>query len=140
MRSLFLKIFNTGNQNLIVDQVLVIPSPGPFIVQPLPAAPVTLVPGADIEFTVTFTPTIPGTTDKGIIRIVSNDPNNPVFDVNVTATDGAGTLATAIADFGDFGQVCIGSFHDEPLTLANTGSCNLTVLDITSSSGAFLPP
>jgi hypothetical protein len=139
VRSLFLKIFNTGNQNLIVDQVLIIPSPGPFIVQPLPAAPVTLVPGADIEFTVTFTPTTPGTTETEIIRIVSNDPNNPVFDVNVTATNGTGTLATGIADFGDFGRVCVGAFHDQPLTLANTGSCNLTILDVTSSSGAFLP-
>jgi hypothetical protein len=101
---------------------------------------VTLVPGANIEFTITFTPTTPGATETGIIRIVSNDPNNPVFDVNVSARDGAGALATAIADFGDFGQVCVGSFRDEPLTLANTGSCQLTILDITSSSGAFLPP
>ncbi len=140
VRSLFLKLFNTGNQNLIVDQVFAIPIAGPFVVDPLPATPVTLVPGAEIEFTIRFTPTTPGALETGIIRIVSNDPNNPVFDVNVTATDGVGTLATAIADFGDFGQVCVGSFRDEPLTLANTGSCKLTILDITSSSGAFLPP
>ena len=140
VRSLFLKIFNTGNQGLIVDQVFAIPNSGPFIVAPLPATPVTLVPGADIEFSVTFTPTTPGATETGIIRIVSNDPNNPVFDVNVSATDGAGTLATAIADFGDFGKVCVGSFRDEPLTLANTGLCKLTIFNITSSSGAFLPP
>jgi hypothetical protein len=140
VRSLFLKIFNTGNRDLIVDQVFAIPSPGPFVVDPLPSTPVTLVPGADIEFTIRFTPAAPGAIETGVIRIVSNDPNHQVFDVKVTATDGAPRLATAIADSGDFGHVCVGSFRDEPLTLANTGNCRLTIFDITSSSGAFLPP
>jgi hypothetical protein len=139
-RSLSVELFNTGNQDLIVDQVLVIPSAGPFVVEPLPAAPVTLVPGAEITFTLTFSPAAPGVTETGIVRIVSNDPNHPVFDVDVTATSGSGALTTAIADSGDFGQVCVGSFRDEPLTLANTGSCTLTISAITSSSGAFLPP
>lgn len=139
-RALFLKLFNTGNQDLMVDQVFAIPTPSPFVVNPLPATPLTLVPGANIEFTITFVPTTPGATEAGVIRIVSNDPNNPVFDVNVSATVGVGHLATAIADSGDFGHVCVGSFREEPLTLANTGSCKLTIFDISSSLSAFFTP
>jgi hypothetical protein len=138
--SIFLKIFNTGDQDLIVDQVFAIPSPGVFSVDPLPATPLTLAPTDEIEFTITFSPTTPDTTETAFVRIVSNDPNNPVFDVEVTATTGSGELATIIADSGDFGRVCGGSFRDQPLTLANTGTCTLTILDITSTSGAFLPP
>ena len=138
--SLQLEIFNVGNLDLIVDQVLALPSTGPFIVQPLPSTPVTLAPGSDVDFTITFTPPAPGTTQTGTIRITSNDPNTPYFDITVTATAGAGSLAVAIADHGEFGKVCVGSIRDEPLTLANTGSCMLTVTDITSSSSEFLPP
>jgi Abnormal spindle-like microcephaly-assoc'd, ASPM-SPD-2-Hydin/Protein of unknown function (DUF1573)/Fungal fucose-specific lectin len=138
-RSLFLKIFNTGNQNLIVDQVFAVPSPGPFGVDPLPAPPVTLDPGAGMEFTITFTPTTPATTETGIIRIVSNDPNKPVLDVNVTGAMGTAQLETVIPDNGDFGNVCLGSFVDELLTINNSGTCPLLISNITAAPG-FLAP
>ncbi|MGH6835062.1 MAG: choice-of-anchor D domain-containing protein [Methylocella sp.] len=138
--SLSVEITNVGDLDLIVDQVLALPNPGPFTVQPFPSTPVTLKPGAEVDFTITFTPTAVGTTQTGTIRITSNDPVTPTFDINVTATAGTGSLATAIADHGDFGKVCVGSFRDEPLTLANNGTCKLSVTDIASSSPDFLPP
>ncbi len=138
--SLDIEIFNVGNLDLIVDQVFAVPSTGPFTVQPLPTTPVTLAPGAEVDFTITFSPTAPGTTQTGIIRITSNDPNSPTLDINVTATTGTGVLAVAIADHGGFGKVCLGSQRDEPLTLANTGTCTLNVIDISSSSLDFLTP
>jgi hypothetical protein len=138
--SLSVAIFNVGDADLIVDQVLALPAAGPFTVQPLPTTPVTLKPGAELAFTVTFTPTAPGTVQAGTLRITSNDPTTPTLDFALTAVAGEGALATAIADSGDFGKVCVGSFRDEPLTLANKGTCKLTVTGIVSSSGEFLLP
>jgi hypothetical protein len=42
-----------------------------------------------------------------------------------------------IADAGAYGDVCLDSFKDRPLTLVNSGGCNLTVSNITSSSPEF---
>ena len=138
--SLELEIFNVGDLDLIVDKVLALPSPGDFSVAALPATPVTIKPGAEVEFTITFTPSTAGVTETGTIRILSNDPVSPTFDIKVKAAAGVGALFTAIADAGDFGKVCVGSFRDEQLTLSNNGNCKLTVTGVGSSSADFLPP
>jgi len=43
-----------------------------------------------------------------------------------------------IADAGNFGRACVGSFVDEMLSLSNSGHCTLTITGITSSSAEFL--
>ena len=138
--SLTLEIFNVGDLDLIVDQVFALPNPGDFAVEPLPSTPVTLKPGAEVEFTITFTPSVRGITERGTIRITSNDPVTPTLDIPLTATAGTGALATVIADRGDFGKICLGSFRDAPLTLANNGTCDLSVTNIQSSSTDFIVP
>jgi hypothetical protein len=45
-----------------------------------------------------------------------------------------------IADKGNFGNVCVGSFADEPLVVNNGGRCTLFVTAITASSAEFLVP
>ncbi len=139
-KSLDVEVFNVGDSDLIVDQVMALPATGPFAVEPLPTTPVTLKPGAEVEFAVTYTPTVLGTTQTGVLRITSNDPVTPTLDIKLSAATGSGILVTAIADNGDFGKVCVDSLRDEPLTLANRGTCLLTVIGIVSSSGAFLVP
>jgi hypothetical protein len=135
-----LEIFNVGDVDLIVDGVQALPSPGDFTVMPLPAPPMTIKSGDSVEFSVRFNPSAPGVTETGKIRVTSNDPNAPLLDIPLTATAGTGSLATAIADHGDFGEVCLGSFHDESLTLSNHETCTLTISAITSSAPDFLPP
>jgi hypothetical protein len=49
-------------------------------------------------------------------------------------------LATAIANSGNFGNVCVGKFADELLTINNTGSTPLSISAIISSSPDFLVP
>lgn len=49
-------------------------------------------------------------------------------------------IVTAIANAGDFGDVCPGSFADEILTINNTGFSLLLISNITSSSPDFLTP
>jgi hypothetical protein len=135
-----LEVFNVGDADLIVDSVQALSGSGDFAVLPLPAPPMTIGSGGSVTFTVAFSPSAAGVTETGTVRVTSNDPNTPLLDIPVTATAGTGVLATAIADQGDFGAVCCGSFRDEPLTLANSGSCPLTITAITSSSAAFQLP
>jgi hypothetical protein len=49
-------------------------------------------------------------------------------------------LVASIPDSGSFGDTCLGDFHDEMLTLSNSGHCPLTITGILSSSGDFLVP
>jgi hypothetical protein len=53
---------------------------------------------------------------------------------------GVPAVTTAIADHGNFGECCVGSFRDEPLTVSNSGTGPLLISDITSSSPDFEPP
>ena len=110
-----------------------------FAVLPTPSTPVTVEPGEEIAFTVSFTPSVAGASETAIIRIASNDPTAPFVDVAATGSKGTGRLATAIADAGAFGNVCLGSFADELLTLSNSGICPLTIVNIVGSAD-FLAP
>ncbi len=49
-------------------------------------------------------------------------------------------IVTAIANAGDFGDVCLASFADEILNINNTGFSLLLISNITSSSPDFLAP
>jgi hypothetical protein len=49
-------------------------------------------------------------------------------------------LVLGIAAAGAFGEVCRGSFRDEPLLLNNAGPCTLSITGITSSSAQFVVP
>lgn len=52
-----------------------------------------------------------------------------------------GSIATAIANRGNFGDACVGSFRDELLTINNNGWGPLRITDITSSDPVeFEPP
>ena len=45
-----------------------------------------------------------------------------------------------IANAGSFGDVCVGSFADEPLIVTNSGKCALSITAISSSAADFLAP
>ncbi|MEO6701517.1 MAG: choice-of-anchor D domain-containing protein [Jatrophihabitantaceae bacterium] len=139
-KSIELELSNVGDLDLIVDSVQALPSPGSFAVLPLPAPPLTIKAGETIGFDVRYTPSAAGVTEAAKVRITSNDPNHPSFDLPVSAQAGTGVLVTAIADHGDFGEVCPGQLRDQPLTLANSGHCPLTISSISSSTPQFQPP
>jgi hypothetical protein len=75
----------------------------------------------------------PGRTVENF-RLVPNDNN--IGQLNVVLV----RLALVIADSGDVGNVCVGSFKDIVLYLSNSGFNPVTVTGITSSSGEFLVP
>jgi protein involved in polysaccharide export with SLBB domain len=136
---LTITVYNVGVTDLVVTNVQVLFGSSDFAVLPTPATPITVLPGDEVTFTVSYTPSTPGLSESAIIRIASNDPTAPFVDVEATGAMGAPTVATAIADNGDFGNVCLSSFADELLTINNSGTCPLLIYDITGS-GDFLPP
>src|SRR5208283_2542423 len=81
-----------------------------------------------------------GVLETATIRITSNDPVTPDFDIKTSGTRGTGSLETVIADSGNFGDVCVGGFSDMELTLNNNGPCQLSILGISSSSTEFEVP
>jgi hypothetical protein len=111
-----------------------------FVVEPFPATPLVIAPGGEVDFTVHYAPTAPGAIDVATIRIRSNDPAAPDLDLLATGVGGVATAEVAIADAGDFGEVCLGSFVDRDLVINNAGSCRLEIRAITSSSPAFIVP
>ena len=140
---LTIDVYNVGSADLVVISVqyLVGSAATPaFSVLSTPATPLVISAGEEVTFTVAYTPTAPGVTDIATIRIISNDPNAPVVDVTATGSEGTGIVATAIADNGDFGDVCVGSLADQMLTINNPGSCPLSITGITTFPPDFLAP
>ena len=137
---LTLKIFNVGALDLIVDSVQRLSGSAEFTVLPNPVTPATIEAGDHLDFTVQFLPTTRGVPKSATIRIVSNDPAKPIFDVVATGLAGTGRLTTVIADNGNLGDVCLGSFVEEDLIINNDGPCQLSILNIHSSSSDFITP
>jgi hypothetical protein len=137
---LTLEIFNVGGLDLIVDSVQRFSGSSDFTVLPNPVTPLTIAPGDHVDFTVEFLPTIRGVAETATIRIVSNDPVRPHLDLATTGMLGTGRLETVIADNGNLGDVCLGSFAEEDLIINNNGPCQLSILNIHSSSPDFITP
>jgi len=100
--------------------------------------PIAVSPGASISLAVRFKPAAVGFR-TGTITIFSNDLFNP-HSIRVSGTGVAPRLVLGIADSGNFGDICLGAFKDEPLLVNNGGKCMLLIDGVTSSSGEFLPP
>jgi photosystem II stability/assembly factor-like uncharacterized protein len=139
-RYLTIAVYNVGSKELVVTSVQRLIGSSGFSVLSNPATPLILPPGEDIEFTVAYSPTAATVPEAATIRIISNDPNAPVVDLLATGIRGVAKLATAIADHGGFGNVCLGAFREGQLTLNNTGSCRLSINNIVSSSTEFQAP
>jgi hypothetical protein len=139
-RWLTLEVFNVGGADLIVDSVSRLSGSPDFDVLPNPATPLTIAAGDHVDFTITFSPSTHGVPESAVIRIVSNDPVTPDFDVTATGTGGTASLETIIVDSGNFGDVCLGSFRDTQLTLNNNGPCPLSIRNITAAPVDFEAP
>lgn len=137
---LTLQVFNVGVADLVITSVQRLMGSTGVSVLSFPELPLVLAPGEEIDFTIAFTPTTPGSLETATIRIVSNDPDAPTVDLSATGTGGVPLLQHALANRGDFGNVCVGSFVDHGLVLNNRGSCRLYLTGISSSSPDFIPP
>ncbi|HEX4066359.1 MAG TPA: choice-of-anchor D domain-containing protein [Acidobacteriaceae bacterium] len=109
-----------------------------FEVPSVTSFPLAVARGDSIDVVIRYQPTAIG-VQGGTITIFSNSLFSPQT-IRVAGTGVAPRLTLAIADTGNFGEACVGSFRDEPLVLNNSGHCTLQVNAVTSSSPEFLTP
>jgi hypothetical protein len=102
------------------------------------SAPLVVGSGESTLVTLRFQPATFG-TKTATFTLISNDPAG-ARNVAVSGSAPAPRLALVIANTGNFGNCCVGSFKDEMLILNNSGRCTLTMSSITSSSAEFLIP
>ena len=135
-KDMVLSLSNSGGNMLAITSI--ISSSAEFLVPSVLSYPITIEAGNAIEVPIRFQPNSLG-PKAATITVFSNDPSSPKF-VEVSGTVRAPRLVAIIANAGNFGNACIGSFVDEMVTLNNSGHCRLTITSITSSSAEFLAP
>lgn len=131
-----LVLSNGGFKALTVANIT--SSSAEFLVPSVLSYPIIIEAGSSIEIPIRLQPNSFG-PKAATITVFSDDPNGPKA-VQVSGIAGAPRLSLMIADSGNFGDSCVGSFKDEDLTLNNSGDCTLTITDISSSSAEFLVP
>jgi hypothetical protein len=131
-----LTIDNSGSGPLNITNI--VSSSPDFLAPEVLAYPIKLGAGDSIDVMVRFQPTSLG-PKAGTITVFSDDPAGP-HHVRVSGDAPAPRLSLALANAGDFGKVCLGSFADEPLVLNNGGRCSLSVTGLASSSPDFVVP
>ena len=127
-----LEISNTGTDELVIQNVSKLSGDDDIELLDLPTTPQIVIPGAELGFDVQCSPLSSG-LKTATIRIESNDPDQPVIDLDYTCNVGAPTINTTLVDNGDFGNVCRGDQADLTLQILNEGSCTLNVSDISLS-------
>lgn len=94
--------------------------------------------GVSIDVMIRFRPNAHG-FHAGKVKIFSNDPASPHV-IDVSGECPAPELSLLLANNGNFGKVCVGSFVDECLILNSRGKCRVSVTGISASPPDFLAP
>ncbi|HEX8236070.1 MAG TPA: choice-of-anchor D domain-containing protein [Abditibacteriaceae bacterium] len=131
-----LTINNTGACPLQIFNVT--SSSTEFQVPAVASYPLLVASGDSLALPVRFQPSSLG-AKSATITLTSNDPARRRA-IRVSGVAPAPQLNLMIANSGSFGNVCIGSFVDKPLTVFNSGQCTLSVTNIASSESEFLAP
>jgi len=129
-----LGLSNSGNERLIVTNIT--SSSAEFLVPSVLSYPLIIEAGNSLQVPIRLQPTSFG-PKSATITVFSNNPNGPKL-VEVSGTANPPRLVTLIANAGNFGSICIGSFMDKMITLSNSGYCPLTISGINSSSAEFI--
>ena len=134
-KDLPLTLSNSGFNHLSVTSI-VSSSPPDFIVPGVVSYPIVIGSGDSIAVPIRFQPGSFAPT-AATITVFSNDAGSPRV-LRVSGEAAPPRLVTIIADRGNFGDVCRGSFSDKMLILSNSERCPLTVSAIASSSSEFV--
>jgi len=133
------QLFNVGSQDLHINAFFRASGSSNFQIISGPATPVTIPPGGEIDYTIQYTALVAG-DQNAVFQINSDDPFQPQRSIAASGTGTTRNLVTVIADSGDFGNVCLGTFKDLDLTIQNSGGCELTINGIASTSAQFKTP
>lgn len=139
-----LEIYNTGPGDLTISSITPAGSAAFSLVRvgsaPVPTLPLTIQPGEHVNYTIHLaTPLTPGPITK-TWTVASTDLAQPMAQFTASATVGEPNIQTMIPNSGSFGQVCLDSLKDMPITVNNTGMCDLKISSITSNSPDFIVP
>ncbi len=99
----------------------------------------TVQPDETLDVIATFSPVVPGTHGT-TMTIVSNDPDEPVIDVDLSGFGlpaGRAEISLSTASV-NFGGVVIGESETKIFRIANTGTAPLTVTGISSGDPSFV--
>ena len=141
-----LTIQSNGSCDLVIDSVTLSGADSADFVLPNgPVAGSIIEAGNSLLVPVRFAPTNFGdpTPRVASVDVASHTVDGDALALNQTPVQGTvppPDLNVAIADSGDFGDVCATEQADLNLTLFNQGLCNLTITDITSDNGLFQLP
>jgi hypothetical protein len=131
-------IANTGQSDLTLTGLTL---SGPFTLDGgLSTLPLTLAPAQTAAVILGFTPNQRGVLDGAMI-IASNDTDEPILNVDLTAQVIGGVLAvqensqTPNDNRMDFGQVRVADASVQSLTLVNLGDAPLTLKGLAASGG-----
>jgi hypothetical protein len=136
-----IQLFNVGSQNLSILSITPAPgSSGDFTIGG-PGMPATILPGEELDFTVSFTPKASdyGQNITAVFQINSTDQFQPVKLVNASASILAPSINAFMASTGNFGNICQGSFADLPLTIGDNSSCQLGIATVGTATPFLLP-
>lgn len=124
-----MQVFNVGSTDLHISSITHNGS-NDFSITSGPPTPVTVIPGGEIDYTVTFTPTASGNETAGF-AINSDDPIHPVYQVPASGAGGAPNIVVS----GDlaFGTVARGTTATRDVTVYNTGTSPLHVASVALS-------
>lgn len=118
-------------------------APAAFSLEPLLPTWATIPGGSSVMYKVNCSPSASSSSAGPLTTSLIIDTDEPGYETQslaASATVGLPNINTAITDTGSFGDVCIGTFKDLYFTINNSGSCDLSVTGISSSSGQFLVP
>lgn len=135
-KDMTLVLSNSGYNTLAVSSIT--SSSVEFLDPSVLSYPIIIETGDSVAIPIRLQPNSLG-PKSATITVFSDDPDGPK-KVQVSGKASPPRLVTIIADTGNFGDVCIGSFKDQMMTLSNSGCCPLTVTGINSSSAEFVVP
>jgi HYDIN/CFA65/VesB family protein/ASPM-SPD-2-Hydin domain-containing protein len=125
-------IRNNGSGNLAVTNVST--SSAPFAASP--THPFTVAPGASQEVSVTFRPATEGAA-SGTLTLTTDDPDSPSVSISLAGQGVKPAIAVSTTSL-DFGEQRVGTTSPvQRVTVRNTGSGNLVVTNVSTTSGPF---
>ncbi len=121
--------FTIFNMGIVLLEVEEITTKTTDVVVSSPFFPQSVVPGDSFDVTVLFRPSVLGVIHD-TLRIVSNDPDEPVLTLPVRGSGVAPHMVLSSENF-DFGDVVIGRYEQQSLTIENAGAYDLHISHLT---------
>lgn len=124
-------VYNTGIVTL-TSSISVI-GPSSFTVS---KSNLSVAPGDSTKVTAYFQPTSPGPANA-VIRFTTNDASHLQVDANVSGSTPYPIVVFSASSI-DFGSVRVGQFKDTTVTISNTGTDTLKIMNVLASIPSFI--